>query len=205
MSRVARARSVARAWSLDGALAVSLALAAVALLTSDAYVELPFLRNRLAVLHLLPVLAGMALGFPLVDRLPELALLAPRSPARLPALRFAAVVLVALPLPAALVALGWTVAGASVVLGFVGIAAASAAVLRLWYWAPMFGVLVAWAYQGQGHLAGVAGPEWGLPALVALGLGGTVHVAAEAGRVRRVVRGVGVESEDGPALDTIRP
>ena len=205
MTWVLRGWSVARAWSLDGAFVMSLGLAAAALLTSDAYVELPFLRNRLAVLHLMPVLAGMALGFPLVDRMPELALLSPRSPARLPALRFAAVVLVALPVPAALVALGWSTAGASVVLGFVGIAAASAAVLRLWYWAPMFGVLVAWAYQGQGYLAGVAGPEWGRPAAVALALGGSIYVAAEAWRVHRVVRGVGAESEDGPALDTIRP
>lgn len=205
MSRLVRVWAVVRAWSLDGALMTSLGLAAVALATSDAYVELPFLRNRLAVLHLMPVLAGMALGFPLVDRMPELALLSPRSPARLPALRFGAVVLVALPVPAALVALGWTTAGASVVLGFVGIAAASAAVLRLWYWAPMFGVLVAWAYQGQGYLSGVAGPEWGMPALVALGLGGGAYVAAEAWQVRRVVQGVGAESEDGRALDTIRP
>lgn len=205
MSRVARAWAVARAWSLDGALVVSLGLAAVALITSDAYVELPFLRNRLAVLHLMPVLAAMALGFPLVDRMPELALLSPRSTVRLPTLRFAAVVLVALPVPAALVALGWTPAGASVVLGFVGVAAASAAVLRLWYWAPMFGVLVAWAYQGQGYLGGVAGPEWGMPALVGLGLGGAVYVLAEAWRVRRVVRGVGAKSEEGHALDTIRP
>lgn len=205
MNTVARVWSVARAWSLDGALAVSIGLALVAMLNSDAFVELPFLRNRLAVQHLMPVLAAMALGFPLVDRMPELALLSPRSPARLPALRFAAVVLVALPVPAALVALGWTTAGASVVLGFVGIAAASAALLRLWYWAPMFGVLVAWAYQGQGYLAGVAGPEWGMPALVALGLGGSVYVAVEAWRVRRVVRGVGAESEDGHAVDTIRP
>lgn len=205
MSRVAHAWAVARAWSLDGALAVSLGLAAAALLTSDTYVELPFLRNRLAVLHLMPVLAGMALGFPLVDRLPELALLSPRSPARLPALRLAAVVLVSLPLPAALVALGWTTAGASVVLGFVGVAAASAALLHLWYWAPMFGVLVAWAYQGQGTFAGVAGPEWAVPAMVALTLGGSVYVATEAWRVRRIVRGVGAESEDGLALDTIRP
>lgn len=205
MTRVVRAWAVARAWSLDGALMVSIGLALAALLTSDAYVELPFLRNRLAVLHLMPVLAGMALGFPLVDRLPELALLSPRSPARVPTLRFAAVVLVALPVPAALVTLGWTTAGASVVLGFVGIAAASAALLRLWYWAPMFGVLVAWAYQGQGYLAGRAGPEWGLPALIALGLGGSVYVVAEAWRVRRVVRGVGAESEEGRAIDTIRP
>lgn len=205
MRRAVRAWAVARAWSIDGAVAVSVGLALAALLTSDAYVELPFLRNRLAVLHLMPVLAGMALGFPLVDRLPELALLSPRSPVRLPALRFAAVVLVALPVPAALVALGWTSGGASVVFGFVGIAAASAAVLRLWYWAPMFGVLVAWAYQGQGYLAGAAGPEWAVPALVALAAGGSFYVAAEAWRVRRVVRGAGAESDEGRALDTIRP
>lgn len=205
MNTVARVWSVARAWSLDGALAVSIGLALVAFLNSDAYVELPFLRNRLAVQHLMPVLAAMALGFPLVDRMPELALLSPRSTVRLPTLRFAAVVLVALPVPAALVVLGWTLAGASSVLGFVGIAAASAAVLRLWYWAPMFGVLVAWAYQGQGYLVGVAGPEWGMPALVTLALGGSVYVAVEARRVRRVVRGVGAESEDGRVVDTIRP
>lgn len=205
MSLLERVWSVARAWSLDGALAVSLGLAAAALLTSDAYVELPFVRNRLAVLHLMPVLAGMALGFPFVDRMPELALLSPRSAVRLPALRFAAVVVVALPVPAALVALGWTPAGASVVLGFVGIAAASAAVLRLWYWAPMFGVLVAWAYQGEGYLGGMAGPEWGRPAAISLALGGVVHVAIEAWRVHRVVRGVGAESEEGRGLDTIRP
>lgn len=205
MSRVVRVWAVARAWSLDGALVVALGLAAAALLTSDAYVELPFLRNRLAVLHLMPVLAAMALGFPLVDRMPELALLSPRSAARLPALRFGAVVLVALPVPAALVAVGWTAAGASVVLGFVGIAAASAAVLRLWYWAPMFGVLVAWAYRGQGYLAGAAGPEWRTPALVALGAGGALYVLVETHRVRRVVRGLAAESEEGHAVDTMRP
>lgn len=205
MSRVARGWAVARAWSLDGALAVSLGLAAAALLTSDAYVELPFLRNRLAVLHLMPVLAGMALGFPLVDRMPELALLAPRSPMRLPALRMGCLVLVSLPVPAALVALGWSVGGASTVLGFVGIAAASAALLRLWYWAPMFGVLVAWGYASPDRLSGVAGPEWRTPALLALAVGGSLYVAVEAWRVRRVVRGVGAESDDGHAVDTIRP
>lgn len=205
MSRVLRIWAVARAWSLDGALVVALGLAAATLLTSDAYVELPFLRNRLAVLHLMPVLAGMALGFPLVDRMPELALLSPRPVAWLPALRFGTVVLIALPVPAALVAVGWTTAAASVVLGFVGIAAASAAVLRLWYWVPMFGLLVAWAYQGQGHLVEAAGPEWRTPALVALGAGGALYVVVEACRVRRVVRGAGAESEEGRAVDTIRP
>jgi hypothetical protein len=205
MRPATRAVAVARAWSLDGALAVSVGLAVAALVTSDTYVELPFLRNRLAMLHLMPVLAGMALGFPLVDRMPELAVLSPRSALRLPALRVAAVALVSLPVAGALVALGWTVGGASVVLGFVGVAAACAAVLRLWYWAPMFAVLVAWAYQGPGYLSGVAGPEWGEPALASLALGAALYVAVEAWRVRRVVRGVGEDSEEGRALDTIRP
>lgn len=196
---------MARAWSLDGALMVALGLAVAALLTSDVVVELPFLSNRLAVLHLMPVLAGMALGFPLVDRMPELAVLSPRTPLRMPALRLTGVVLVALPVPGALVALGWTPQGASVVLGFVGVAAACAAVLRLWYWAPMFGALVAWAYQGDGYLTGVVGPEWCLPSLLGLALGGGLYIAVEAWRVRRVVRGLAAESEEGLALDTIRP
>ncbi|HWJ11482.1 MAG TPA: hypothetical protein VNS46_19035 [Nocardioides sp.] len=205
MAWASRAWAVARAWSLDAAIALSLTLVAVALLTSDAYVEVPFLRNRLAVLHLLPVLTAMALGFPLVDRTPWLTLLSPHPALRQPLLRLGAVILVSLPLVAVLVALGWTLAAASVVLGFVGVVAPCAALLRLWYWAPMFGVLVAWAFQGPGRLAGVVGPEWRLFSAAALLLGGSLYVAAEAARVRRVVRGAPADSEEGRALDTIRP
>ena len=205
MASARRAWAVARAWSLDAALGTSILLALVALVTSDAYVELPFLRNRIAVLDLLPVLAATALGFPLVDRMPGLGLLSPRAPVWQPTLRLGAVALASLPVAATLAALGWTAAGASVVLGFVGVAAACAAVLRLWYWAPMFGVLVAWGYRRPGGLAAVAGAEWSTVSLVALALGGAGYVAVEASRVRRAVRGVAAESDPARALDTIPP
>lgn len=205
MASVRRAWAVARGWSLDAALGMSILLALVALVTSDAYVELPFLRNRIAVLHLLPVLAAMALGFPLVDRMPELSLLSPRSAARQPALRMVAVTLASLPVTAALAGLGWSLPGATVVLGFVGIVAPCAALLGLWYWAPMFAVLLAWAYGRPAGLTAVAGPEWRTASLASLVLGGTIYVAIEAWRIRRMVRGVGAESDPGGALDTIRP
>lgn len=200
-----RVWAIARTWSLDAALAVAVAVGVVALTTSGVYLEVPFLRNRTTVLHVVPVLAAMALGFPLVDRLAELSLLAPRPAMRLPLIRVAAVATTGLPVMLALVLVGWTPAGASVVLGFLGLAAASAALLRLWYWAPMFVVMVAWAHQRPAHLAAQAGDGWLVASLATLLAGAVVHVAVEAARVRRAVRGVSAESAPEQDLDTIRP
>ncbi len=190
-----RALAVARAWGLGGGLALALALAGVAGLAGDVYVELPVIENRTTVLNALPVLTATALGYPMVDRWPELTRLVGWSPARLFAARLLAVVAVSLPVPLALVAAGWTPRAASVVLGFVGVAALLVAVLGLWYWVPMFGVLVAWVQVRPAYLEVSASTGWLVGSLGTLLLGGAGYVAAESWRVRRAVR----------ALDTIRP
>lgn len=190
-----RVLAVARAWGLGGGLAVSLALAGVATIAGDAAVELPVIENRTTVLNALPVLTAAALGYPMVDRWPELTRLVAWSPARLFALRLLAVALVALPVPVALVAGGWTARAASVVLGFVGVAALLVTVLGLWYWVPMFGVLVAWVQVRPAYLEVTASTAWVVGSFGLLLLGGAGYVATEAWRVRRQVR----------ALDTMRP
>lgn len=190
-----RVLAVARAWGLGGGLAVSLALAGVATIAGDAAVELPVIENRTTVLNALPVLTAAALGYPMVDRWPELTRLVAWSPARLFALRLLAVALVALPVPVALVAGGWTARAASVVLGFVGVAALLVTVLGLWYWVPMFGVLVAWVQVRPAYLEVTASTAWVVGSFGVLLLGGAGYVATEAWRVRRQVR----------ALDTMRP
>lgn len=182
-----RAGAVARTWGLGAALAVSLALAGVALVAGDAYVELPVFENRTTVLNALPVLAAMALGFPMVDRWPELTRVAGWSPLRLPVLRLAAVTLVSVPVPLALVAAGWRLSAAAVVLGLVGVAALAVAALGLWYWVPMFGVLVAWVQLRPAYLEVSAGLAWLAGSIGALLLGGAGYVLVEAVRVRRQV------------------
>lgn len=190
-----RVPAVARAWGLDVGLGVALALAGVALLAGDAAVELPVIQNRTTVLNALPVLAATALGYPLVDRWPELSRLAGRSPAGLPVLRLLAVVAVSLPVPVALVAAGWTARAAVVVLGFAGVVALLVTVLGLWYWVPMFGVLVAWVQLRPAYLEVTASPAWLAGSLGVLVAGGAGYVLVETWRVRRAVR----------SLDIMRP
>lgn len=179
--------AVVRGWGLGAALVAALALCVVGSLAGDVYVDLPFLGDRTIILHLLPVLTGMALGFPLVDRTPELTLLAPGS-LRLPVLRLVGTLVVALPVLGTLLAAGWTAPGASVVLGMLGITALSAAVLGLWYWVPFFGVVVAWV-QGRSPMdAAGAGAGWLAASLGALALGGAAYLVLSTLRVRRQVR-----------------
>lgn len=167
---------------------VAVVLCIVGSLAGDVYVDLPFLGERTIIVHLLPVLSAMALGFPLVDRTPELTLLAPGS-LRLPLLRLAGTVVVALPVLGTLLAAGWTPAGAAVVLGMLGVAALSAALLGHWYWLPFFGVVVAWAQGRSPTEAASAGAGWLASSLGVLALGGATYVLAETMRVRRQVRG----------------
>ena len=178
---------MARAWGLVGGLAVALALAGVATLAGDAAVELPLIENRTTVLNALPVLTATALGYPLVDRWPELTRVVAWSPARLFALRLLAVVMVSLPVPIVLVAAGWTARAASVVLAFVGVAALLVTVLGLWYWVPMFGVLVAWVQVRPAYLEITASTTWLAGSLGLLLLGGAGYVVVETARVRRQV------------------
>lgn len=178
---------MARAWGLGGGLAVALALAAVATIAGDVSVELPIIENRTTVLNALPVLTATALGYPMVDRWPELSRVVAWSPARLFTLRLLAVVLVTLPVPIALVAAGWTVRAATVVLGFVGVAALLVTVLGLWYWVPMFGVLVAWVQVRPAYLEVTASTAWLVGSLGLLLLGGAGYVAVESWWVRRQV------------------
>lgn len=192
---LARCAAVLRAWGLVAALAAAAGLTLLALVAGDVYVDLPVMGRKLTVLHLLPVLTAMAVSFPLVDRTPDVTLQAGRSVLTISACRLVAVAVVALPVPAALVAGGWTVGGAATVLGFVGVAAVAAAVLGLWYWAPLLVAMVAWLKLRPPYLVEAAGTDWLLLSLAALVGGGAIHVAIEGWRVRRVVR----------ALDTIRP
>lgn len=159
----------------------------MALVAGDAYVELPVFENRTTVLNALPVLAAMALGYPMVDRWPELTGVAGWSLLRLPTLRLAAVVVVSVPVQLALVAAGWRVSAAAVVLGLVGVAAVAVAALGLWYWVPMFGVLVAWVQLRPAYLEVSAGPGWLAGSIGTLLLGGVAYVLVEAARVRRQV------------------
>lgn len=199
-----RARVVARVWGLPAALVASLALCTVVVLAGDVWVEVPLLRNQITLLHLVPALTGMALGFPLVDRTPDLTLLAV-APGRLPMLRLMAVVAVSSPVIVVLMAAGWTWAGASVVLGFVGFAALAAGMLRLAYWVPFFAVVVTWGQLRAPWEAAAAGPWWLVGSLGSLVAGGASYVAIGAWRVRRVVRGGDAKSGCGHGLDTIRP
>ena len=192
---LARCAAVLRAWGLVAALGSAAALALLALVAGDVYVELPVMGRKLTVLHLLPVLTAMAVSFPLVDRTPDLTLQAGRSVLAMSVFRLVTVAVVALPVALALVAGGWPAGGAAAVLGFVGLAAVAAAVLGLWYWAPLLVAMVAWLRLRPPYLVETAGTDWLLLSLVTLVGGGAVHVAIEGWRVRRVVRG----------LDTIRP
>lgn len=198
------ARAVVGCWGLGAALVASLGLCVVGSLAGDVYVELPFLRNKTVVLHLIPVLSAMALGFGLVDRTPGLTLLAP-VPLRLPLLRLAGTLVVALPVLGTLVGAGWTLAGASVVLGMLGLAALSAALLRLWYWVPFFGLVVGWAQARSPVAAATAGPGWLLLSLGVLAAGGAAYVLVETWRVRRVIHGDDARTRGGRDLDTMRP
>lgn len=194
-----------RAWGLGGGLAVAGALAGVALVAGDVYVELPLVENRTTVLHALPVLTATALGYPMVDRWPDLSLVAGRPPARLFALRLLAVVVLSVPVLLALVAAGWTVPAATVVLAATGVAALLVAVLGLWYWVPMFGVLVAWVQLRPSYLLEGRGAVVLAGTMLVLAAGGAAYVAIGAGRVRRAVRATGAESEVGADLATMRP
>lgn len=179
--------AVVRCWGLGAAFFAALGLCIVGSLAGDVYVDLPLLADRTIVIHLLPVLTGMALGFPLVDRTPELTLLAPVSH-RLPVLRLVGTLVVSLPVLVTLLAAGWTSAGASVVLGMLGLAALSAAVLGPWYWVPFFGVVVAWVQVRSPEAAATAGPGWLPVSLGAFALGGAAYVVLSTLRVRRQVR-----------------
>ncbi len=185
---VRRGHAVARAWGLMASAGLCVGLGAVALIATDAYVDLPLLRNRTTVLHLLPVLAATAAGFPLVDRTPDLTLVSSRHPAVLPIWRLAGTAAAMLPTVAGLVAAGWTVAGASVALGFVGVAALAAGVLRLWYWAPMLVAVVLWAHLRPPYLAVAAGWGWAGASLLMLVVGGAACAATQAHRVRRATQ-----------------
>lgn len=190
-----RGLAVVRAWGFVAALVATAALALLAAVAGDVYVELPVLGNKTTMLHLLPVLTAMAASFPLVDRMPGITLQAGRSVAGMSALRVIGIAVVALPVAVALVAGGWSVGGAAAVLGFVGLAAVAAALLGLWYWAPLLVVMVAWLKLRPPYLAEAAGTDWLLLSLATLLAGAVVYVAIESWRVRRVVR----------AVDTIRP
>ena len=202
-----RHAAVVRSWGLDVALAIGLLLAAVVLVVGDVLVELPMLRDQIRILHVLPALAAVVLPFPLVDRTPGLTLVAARSPAALSLLRLGGVVLASLPVPAALLAGGWTLPAALVGVAFVGIAAAACAFLGLWYWAPMLGLLVVWMQWGSREREAVytAGWPWLVVDLALLAAGGGAYVAVETARVRRRVRAAGTSSETRRGADTIRP
>lgn len=170
---------------LAAALAAAVTVAMGALITGDTPLALPMAGNPTTVLHLMPVLGAVVVGFPLVDRWPELTLLSQAPPACHPALRLGGCVTAALPVPVALGATGWTAAGASVVLGFVGVVALVVPLLRLWYWAPMLVVIMAWVRLRDPHRAVVAGEEWWAVSLAALALGGGAYVIVETVRLRR--------------------
>lgn len=190
-----RALAVLRAWGLVPALLSAAGLALLAVVAGDVYVELPVIRNKMTMLHLLPALTAMAGAFPLVDRTPGVTLQAGRAVAGLAALRVTGVAVVALPVAVALVVGGWTVGGAAAVLGFVGVAAVGAALLGLWYWAPLLLMMAAWLKLRPPYLAEAAGTDWLLLSLASLLAGAAVYIAIECWRVRRVVS----------AVDTIRP
>lgn len=202
--RLRTVRSVIGCWGLGAALVAAVALCVVGGLAGDVYVALPFLRNKTIVAHLLPVLTAMALGFVLVDRMPELTLLAP-VPLRMSLLRLAGAVLVALPVLVTLTAAGWTVAGASVVLGMLGVAALSAGLLGPWYWVPFFVIVVGWAQGRSPVAAATAGPGWLLVSLALLVGGGGSYLAIGWWRVRRLIHATGARTEGRCDLDTMRP
>ncbi|WP_418062298.1 hypothetical protein [Pimelobacter simplex] len=185
MAWASRALAVARAWGLVAALGVGVLMMLGALGTGDTPLSLPVLGNPTTVLHVMPVLGAIAVGFPLVDRWPELTLLAPSAPWRSPLLRLLGCVVASLPVVAGLVGVGWTLAGASVAVGFVGLVALAVPLLRLWYWAPMLVVLVLWARLRPASLASTAAPVWLAIAGAALAAGGAVYVGLETARVQR--------------------
>ncbi|MCX6401831.1 MAG: hypothetical protein NTX33_18110 [Propionibacteriales bacterium] len=205
MTPDSRAPAVVRAWALGVAFLAALALGGLALLVGDVVVDLPGVRDIVFVLHMVPGLAAIALAFPLVDRTPDLTLLSATHPARLFALRFAGLVVVATPVAVCVGVAGWTAAGAGVVLGFVGVAGLFSAILGLWYWGPMLVGLYGWIRWPDCDAAAHAGPWWLLPWLGLLGLCGAAYVVISSRRVQRVVRAAGTSSESGRDADTIRP
>lgn len=185
MAWARRGLAVARAWGLGAAFGAGVLMMLGSLGTGDTPLALPVLGNPTTVLHLMPVLGAVAVGFPLVDRWPELTRLAPARPWRQPVLRLLGCATAALPLVGGLVAVGWTLAGASVVLGFLGVVALGVPLLRLWYWAPMLGVVLLWAQLRPAYLAATAAPVWLAIAGAAFSVGGAAYVVAETVRVQR--------------------
>lgn len=196
--------AVVRSWGLGVALAAGLFFAAASLLVGDVYVELPMVRDQVRILHVFPGLAAVVLPFPLVDRTSGLTLVAARSPAALALLRLGGVVLTSFPVAAALLAVGWTLPAALVVLGFIGVAATACALVGLWYWAPMLGLLVVWLQWGSREEVFTAGWPWLVADLAVLVVGGGTYVAIETARVRLRVRSAGTSSESRRRADTIR-
>lgn len=177
-----RTLAVYRAWGLGTALGVSVVLAGIAVVAGDASLNLSIVHNRITTVHVLPVLTATALGFPLVDRTPGLTVLGKRSSAFVPTVRLLAAAVVALPVASALVLIGWTVAGASVVVGFLGVSAVFVSLLRIWYWAPMLVVMVVWVALRPPYAAVGAGGEWMAISVATLLLGGTFFIGIESWR-----------------------
>ncbi|KRA38345.1 MULTISPECIES: hypothetical protein [unclassified Nocardioides] len=194
-----------RVWGLGVALATAGALSGATLMVGDVHLSVPGVRDAVAVLHTLPGLTAVALAFPLVDRTPDLTLMATVPPWRHFAMRFAAVVALSMPVAACVHAALWSIAGAGAVLGFVGLAAVGCACLGLWYWGPTLLLSFGWIHWPGRDEAALADPIWLVAWLGLLGLCGAGYVAISVRRVQRVVRAAGTSSESRRGADTIRP
>lgn len=205
MACSSRVLVVARVWGLGSALVVAFVVGCFALMVGDVFVPVPGVRDIVAVLHMVPGLAAIALAFPLIERTPDLTVLSAHSPNRLFALRFIGVVGVSLPVAVCVDLAGWSASGAAMVLGFVGLAAVASAALGIWYWGPALVLMYAWIHWPGRDSFAFAGPFWLAVWLAVVGVCGVSYVVISARRVHRVVRGVGAKSGSGQGLDTIRP
>lgn len=165
-----------------------LALAGVVATVGEAYFDVPGLRNRVLINHVLPSLAAVVLPFPLIDRTPMLTLMAARPAWQALLMRLCVVGVVAVPVALALVGVGWTLAASLSVFGWVGVAAVSCAALGQWFWAPTLLLGVVWLQWGPREWSYWAGLEWVAVDIALLLVGSSVYVTWESAKIRRLTR-----------------
>ena len=180
-----------RSWSVAASAWSGLGLAVAVSLVGEAYVDVPGLHNRVLINHVLPSLAAVVLPFPLIDRTPTLTLMAARPPWRALLMRLCVVGAVAVPVVIALVSVGWTLAASLSVFAWLGVAAVACAALGQWFWAPTLLLGVVWLQWGPREWPYGAGLEWVAVDTALLLVGSLVYVVWEAGKIRRLTRGVG--------------
>lgn len=169
--------AVLRVWGMRRALAFALVLGIGAGVYSSNVLLLPTLEQAIAVVNLVPPLAGTLLGHSLVEPLPDGARTAQRRLVPMFAARYAVLQLVGVIIVVVLAGTAGYAAWPAVP-AFVALSAICVTALREWYWVPMLAVTYGWLQLGQGTV-----PD----RLADLGLGGAAVAAVAGGAVYAIL------------------